>query len=1143
MLGGWVNRTFPASLKDLFIVYFFYPWYSSLRKEERTMGTRHTRRLILITILLILWLPAEKSTAAAPPPQADDPVAQCAEGDRLFREGKATEALPLLEAGFAGREEATFDDPNSLGICALALGLLRDGAGDWDGALEAYGVALEAFQSTGNRGFEGATLNNIGTFYYTQGRYAEALEAYLQALAIMRELGERTREADVLNSIGQIYYNQGRYAEALETFQQALLIRREMGDRAGEGATLGNIGSIYYRQGRYGEALETYQQALEVVREVGDRPGEGVVLNGFGSVYRAQGRYAEALDYYQRALAIMREVGNRASEGRTLDNIGQVYDSQGRYAEALEVFQQALEIAREVGDRTGKGTTLNNIGGIYHAQGRYTEALETYQQALEIRREVNDRAGEGVTLNNVGEVYHNQGRYGEALEAFQQALVILREVGDRFGEGATLSNIGVIYHRQGRYPEALDAYQQALAVTREVGDQAGEGTTLNNIGGIYHAQGRYTEALETYQQALEIAREVGDRVGEGVTLGNIGTVYDYQERYAEALEVFQQALEIAREVGDRFGEATMLNNIGALYDDQGRYVEALNYYRQALAIDRELGNRASEGSTLSNIGFAYQQQGEIDEALAYCEQAIDVLESVRAVAGSEAGRAGFIAQHASLYNRAVGLYHQQGQDAEAFRTSERGRARAFLDSLTTGYVELSDNAAADLWNREQEAYAVRQATQDALARARALDPPDPALVADLEAQLAAAEEEYAAALAAIEARGGQLAALVPGRSAVLELSKVQALLDEQIALVSYFVMEDETLAFLTTHDGFHTIALDVSREDLKQQIQAFRNFPNLNVAHPESAVTLYDWLIAPLEAHLVSPSPRHLVIIPHNVLHYLPFAALTDGERYLVDDYVITYLPSASALPFIQGNTGHTPEPLLVLGNPATSDPDLRPLKYAEQEAETLADLYSTQPLLGEAATESALREQAPQAGLLHLAAHGGYNPYNPLYSAIALAPDGENDGLLEVHEVYGLDLNNADLVVLSACETQLGELSAGDELVGLTRAFFFAGTPSVVATLWSVDDRPTGLLMEHFYTHLRDGMGKAEALRQAQLDVREEYPNPYYWSAFVLSGDGEAVSAVTEEDGAGGGIYLGLALVLVLVGIVVVLFVRRKRT
>lgn len=1027
------------------------------------MKAKRLRQCLLTITLLTLWLQAVRLAVAAPLPQADDPAAQCAEGYRLFLDWQHIEALPLLEAGFSGRESATFDDLDDLGRCALALGVLRRNTGDPTGALEAYTVASGIFHANGNQEFEWQTLNNIGVTYQDQKHYAEALEAHDQALKIARELVDLAREGATLTYMGEVYHFQYRLAEALDAYQQALTNWREIGDPHEEQRTLSNIGNVYIVQEHYAEALDSYYQALTIQRRTGNRESEGTALNYIGKAYLAQGHYAEALDVYQQSLEIKRELDDRVGEATVLHGISMVYSYQGQYAEALKVAQQALQIVHEIGHRTGEGAVLNGIGLIYFLQGQYAKALEIDQQALAIRREVGDRLGEGATLSNIGGVYIAQGRYGEALGVFHQSLEIAQELGKRGSEGSVLHNIGVIYMHQGRYTKAMEAQQQALKTAREMGNMNSEVTTLNAIGLIYEHQGHYSEALDHYQQALSISREVGNQTIEGVVLNNIGSVYHHQARYTEALDHYQQALVIQRELGRRATEGIIMNGIGIIHSDQGYYTEALDTLQQALAIKREVGDRTGEGMTLRNIGMIYHEQGEFDQALAYYEQAMDVIESVRAVAGSETGRAGFIAQWADLYTYAIGLYHQRGQDARAFFTNERGRARAFLDSLTAGHVELSDDEAADLRSREQEAYATRQAARDALIRTRTFDPPDLTLIAELETQLEIAEEEYAAALNAIEAQGGRLAFLTPGQSTILDLPGVQALLDEQTTMLFYWILEDQTLAFLITHDDFHTIALDVGREDLATQITAFRSFPNLDVAHPESAVILYGWLIEPLREHLSTP---HLAIVPHSVLHYLPFAALTDGQHHPMDDYVITYLPSASVLPFIQNNVDRNGGTFLILGNPATGDPDLRPLNYAEKEAEIIADLYNTRPLLAEDATESALQERSPRVGILHLAAHGSYNSYNPLYSAITLSPDEENDGRLEMHEIYGLNLANTDLVVLSACETQLGELSAGDELIGLTRAFFFAGTPSVVATLWSVDDRSMGLLMEHFYIY-----------------------------------------------------------------------------
>jgi CHAT domain-containing protein len=292
----------------------------------------------------------------------------------------------------------------------------------------------------------------------------------------------------------------------------------------------------------------------------------------------------------------------------------------------------------------------------------------------------------------------------------------------------------------------------------------------------------------------------------------------------------------------------------------------------------------------------------------------------------------------------------------------------------------------------------------------------------------------------------------------------------------------------------------VTQETLTKTIEAFRRFATLKNPHPLNLQQLHEWLIAPVKPYLTTSK---LAIVPHGVLHYLPFAALSDGKRYLSDDYTLVTLPSASVLRFLPEKRKPSTGTLLALGNPTTTEP-LPALHYAEQEVKTIAQLYGMQALVGAAATETAVFSQAGSAGILHIAAHGKYNRHNPLFSTLYLAPDDQHDGRLEVHDIYGLDLTSAtNLVVLSACQTQMGFLSKGDEVVSLNRAFLYAGTPSVMASLWSVDDKVTGLLMERFYTHLRSGMTKAEALRQAQMDVRAEYPHPYYWAAFVLTGDG----------------------------------------
>jgi CHAT domain-containing protein/Tfp pilus assembly protein PilF len=1142
---------------------------------------------LLLAALMVGRPSGQPRLAAAAPPARDDPVAQCAQGVELFYAGQDEEALPLLEAGFAGREEATFADPDDLGVCALSLGGLRQNQGERSGALEAYRVAQETFEATGNHKLHGYAWNNIGEVYRLQARYPEALDAYDHSLAQARLARDLHGEGVTLNNMGLVYDHQGDGARALEAYQKSLTIKRRREDREGEATTLNNMAGVYAAQGQYDEALEAFQRALPLMRELGTPAQVATVLSGLGTVYDDLGRYEQALMAYEEALAIQRSLQDVAGMGVTLNNIGALHVAQGRHAEALEAFQAALVTLDTIPNPRLEAHVLGNIGTTYQEQGRYAQALEALDRALAILVEIGDRRGQGRTLNSIGAVQDDQGYRTDALTTYEQALAIRLEVEDRYGEAVTRNNMGRVYDAQGRYADALAAYQRALAIQQELGGPGGQGTILNNIGAIYDVQGRHTEAIETYLAALPFREQANDRFGQAVTLSNlgvaydamgedgealaylrqaltihrdvesawgvaaalhgIGSVYEDQGRDDEALNAYEEALAIRREIGDRFGQGVTLNNMGALYVAQGRYEQALQVYEEALAASEAVEDQLGVGMTRNNMGWLYEQQGRASTALEQYGQAMDALEAVRAVAGSEAGRAAFIAQYAELYARAVGLQHAQGQDQDAFATSERGRARAFLDSLATGHVELSDDEATGLLTAEQEAYAARQTAQNALTRAGALEPPDPALVADLEAQLADTEAAYTAALDALQARSDQLAALVPGRGTSLSLAALQARLDSQATLISYYVLgEQGSLAFIIGRDSFNTVELrEATPDNLRAALVALYRWPSLEEPHPRALRELHTWLLAPLVDQLQTPL---VGVVPHQLLHYVPFAALSDGQSYFGQQHMLFALPSASTLPFIQDNAADTAAAgAVVLGDPDTGDPALRRLSYAARSAQAVAQALGTRAYTGSDASEARLRTETARARVVHLAAHGSYNVAAPLYSTIFLAPSEAFDGRLEAHEVYGLDLQASDLVVLSACESLIAELadtqeiavSAGDELVGLTRAFFFAGAPTVIASLWSVDDAATEELMVAFYRHWQAGKGKAEALQAAQAELQQEYASPYFWAAFVLSGIPSRVepggeSGSPPSDGATGGLCasLGTGAPLLLFGL-----------
>jgi CHAT domain-containing protein len=327
---------------------------------------------------------------------------------------------------------------------------------------------------------------------------------------------------------------------------------------------------------------------------------------------------------------------------------------------------------------------------------------------------------------------------------------------------------------------------------------------------------------------------------------------------------------------------------------------------------------------------------------------------------------------------------------------------------------------------------------------------------------------------------------------------------------------------------------------------AFRQFPTLNDV-PETSQTLYTILFEPVRAYIQTSA---IYIAPHNILHYLPFGALHDGQHFLVENYTIAYTPSASVMAYLKSQRS-TQDSMrgqefqaLVLGDPAYQTQELPALPYAKPEAESVVAILGTNVHLGADATEKLLVEEGQRANYIHIVAHGELNPSAPQFSRVCLASSPSEqkessdqstfssldalDGSLNVWEIWNLPLENVELVTLSACETQLGEVSAGDDIVGLNRAFLHAGARSLIASLWKVEDQSTEFLMTRLYTYLNDGKGEAEALRLAQLDTLETYPSPYYWAPFTLVGDiGEI--AETQPPLPWGWIVGGVVLVVLL--------------
>ena len=519
----------------------------------------------------------------------------------------------------------------------------------------------------------------------------------------------------------------------------------------------------------------------------------------------------------------------------------------------------------------------------------------------------------------------------------------------------------------------------------------------------------------------------------------------------------------------------------------------------------------------AGLALARRAQGFVNDAARELRVALGEIEQPSRSLVLPERRSAFLADKWDVYAQLALTERARGNAALAFEASERLRAREMLELLSRGRVQAPRDTAEELIAREQDLRRrIAELTRDLEAgssRNDELRGPDVSNMGGVTREaLLRAQEEYAQLRVELGERAPRHAALVSQRNVTWR--EVAQRLSPREALIEYLVSDSGVVAFVVVRDSVASIALGTTRRELVRLVEFARGTierrgsPRVDSLWRGPLGGLYRTLVAPLEQTGLLEGTTHLVIIPHGELHYLPFAALLDGDgRPLVERYEIAFSPSASVW-LALGERLRAPATAGILA--VAPRPDALPASRREVGAISRSAGPGVRVMTGSAATEEAFRREAPTRRVLHLATYGVLNKHNPLFSFVELAPGGEHDGRLEVHEVFGLRLT-ADLVVLSACQTGLGsgaltDVPAGDDWVGLTRAFLHAGAKRVVATLWPVDDWATAALMERFYEEIVAGTNARRALARAQRALRAERAtaHPFYWAGFVVIGSTE---------------------------------------
>jgi CHAT domain-containing protein len=661
------------------------------------------------------------------------------------------------------------------------------------------------------------------------------------------------------------------------------------------------------------------------------------------------------------------------------------------------------------------------------------------------------------------EAYIDLGNYQRAVEEAKKGLRSIPRGGvlEVSSEIEAHGLLGLAYALMGDRPNALKALSELEAVNTGGGIGKGPANQIfkpdQNIGAarIHMALGDFAKALEAMQRDDAAVFRSFVEIASGASLESAG------------LWTFQQ-----------LPKKFMLNKCLLETGSTGKAKQGLD---ELLATALTQDNNGIYWIILFDRGRIAEKEGKLAEAVEFYRKAVDVIEMQRSTINTEASKIGFTGDKQVLYQHLVTALHALGNDSAAFEYVERSKSRALVDMLA---------AKQDFRAKTTDQQGVGEALSLTAATDRAVLLQDLALNNRQTRGLLVSKRER------VIAQSPELASLISVTAP--KLPEIQAALSADELLIEYYYTQKELLIFVVSAKSLHVRQLQLG--NLAEDIQQFQKQIQSSRAGEQEALSkrLYHQLIRPIEGHI---DRSKLIIVPHGALHYLPFMALADGKSALIDRFSIRTLPSASVLKQLKRAKTVKTADILVFGNPDLGDPRYD-LAHAESEATAVArTVPRSKLLLRKEANLAAFRKYGGDFSYIHFATHGQFQAEAPLKSAILLTRDRDSDGMLTVDSLYSTSLN-ADLVTLSACDTGLGAVRHGDDLIGLVRGFLYAGSGSIIASLWNVDDLATSYLMTEFYSNLKS-MNKQEALRQAQLATRKKYAAPFFWAAFQLTGKG----------------------------------------
>jgi tetratricopeptide (TPR) repeat protein len=892
-----------------------------------------------------------------------------------------------------------------------------------------------------------------------------------------------------------------------------------------------------YKQGRYREALPLGNEVIVVRTRVlgSEHPKTLLIKNNVAATYHALGDYWKAEPLLKEITAVLeKRMPDDEQTVIAIVNLGSLYRVRRDFGKAEPLYRKALSLGERVygKDHPSLAPIIRGLSLLYLDVEDFGRAEEFAKKSLIMSERFKgpDSPETGFSLSNLALIYIETGDYGRAEALSRQAATIAEKSrGPGHPEtAASLSNLATLYSTIGEEQLAEEYHQKALALLEaSLGRKhPSTGILYHNMALHYEKRGDYRQAWTLLEKALAIHTEVFGAEHDNVTIIRVSMGYLHLESGN-----FDKAREIFTDINHRPG-------LGRYYLATGRPDRAEEEFRRALEVDLKRGKPGMIASDHLGLALVLEARGRLAEAEAQYRRAIERIESLWKTlsAGVKknflSGDTGIGIRRLEAYEGLIRVLLKQGPEqrsGEAFEVAERVKGRRFLELLSArdlrGRRGTDETTLAEERSRMKTILSLRHQVEVLEAAgeiARASD------LADRRKALIAAEESYDRFIEDVKLGGAEVADLLS--FVPVTLSEVQAILDPDTTLVEYYAAKDTLYTWVITQREVrvHQTAIreesvqrrvdDLLYSTLTDRMRAARpmllRLPSADLRgvtvkakdmgpdrFPELSQAFYNDFLGPVAEHLKT---GRLVIVPHGALHKVPFAALHDRRGPFGNRAELVTLPAAGVLRHVVAKRKKDMDRLVVFANPRTK---FLPLEHAEAEGRSVSAIFPVRRLYtGEQATKATALRASEGQHVIHFATHGEFHESQPLQSGLILAPDQDDpDGILRVHEIFGMDLAAANLVTLSACETALAKVYGGDDLVGLSRGFIYAGTPSLIATLWAVDDRSTRSFMELFYRSWRSGKSKAAAFRDAQRSLRETttYRHPFYWAPFVLIGDG----------------------------------------